>query len=161
MSMNTSGSGGASEVTNEINVTPFCDICLVLLIIFMIITPMLQKGVPVVLPKARNPVKQPEKADNIDIAVQMEKTGQIKIYYGRKWVPSDVLREKLEADYARNPAREVYIKGFHSTDFGHIKEVLRDIQSVGFKQVGLVVTHVDAKGNPVVGNSGNEPPGEG
>lgn len=157
MSMNTSGSGGASSVTNEINVTPFCDICLVLLIIFMVITPLLQKGVPVVLPKARNPVKQPEKADNINIAVTM-KNGMIQVFYGKKWVPSDVLRDKLEAAYARNPGRKVYLKGYYNAEFGKIKEILRDVQSVGFKQIGLVVTHVDAKGNPVVGNSGGPPP---
>lgn len=140
------GSGG---LKNDINVTPFCDVCLVLLIIFMVVTPLLQKGVPVVLPTARNPVAQPEKESNVNISIQADG----KIWYGQKWIPTDVLRENLQEDYARNPSRKVYIKGDKRLDFGQVKDVLRVVQATGFKSVGLVAQHVDAQGNVVTGNA--------
>ena len=62
---------GSSNLTSDINVTPFCDVCLVLLIIFMVVTPLLQKGVPVQLPTVRNPEIQDEKESNIYITVQL------------------------------------------------------------------------------------------
>jgi biopolymer transport protein ExbD len=153
MAMSVGGKGAAIA---DINITPFADVCLVLLIIFMVVTPLLQKGVPVNLPTARNPEPQAEKESNINISIQSDG----KIYYGAKWIPSDVLRESLQEDYARNPARDVYIKGDKRIDFGTVKEVLRVVQSVGFKQVGMVVQHVDEKGNPVTGNAASAVAGQ-
>ncbi|MGC8762158.1 MAG: ExbD/TolR family protein [Acidobacteriota bacterium] len=146
MGMNVSGKG---EMNANINITPFADVCLVLLIIFMVVTPLLQKGVPVNLPTARNPEPQPEKESNINISLQQDG----KLYYGSKWIPGDVLRENLQEDYARNPGREVYIKADRRVEFSYVKDVLKVVQSVGFKGVGLVAQHVDEKGNPVTGNA--------
>jgi biopolymer transport protein ExbD len=140
---------GHGGLKNDINVTPFCDVCLVLLIIFMVVTPLLQKGVPVVLPTARNPESQPEKESNVNITIQQDG----KIWYGQKWIPTDVLRDNLQEDYARNPSRKVYVKGDKNLDFGQVKDVLRVVQATGFKSVGLVAQHVDAQGNPVTGNA--------
>jgi biopolymer transport protein TolR len=155
MGMNVSG--GRSGMTSDINVTPFCDVCLVLLIIFMVVTPLLQKGVPVLLPSARNPEPEPEKESNITISVQADG----KVYYGDKWVPSDALRENLTEAYSRNPGRAVYIKGDKRVAFGDIKQVLRTIQDVGFKTVGMVSQHVDAQGNVVTGNAASAVGGQG
>ncbi len=141
--------GSTKTVKTDINVTPFCDICLVLLIIFMVVTPMLQKGIHVQLPKALNPVTQPDSKSNLTITIQADG----KVWYGPKWIPSDVLREKLQEAYARNPTRDVYIKGDEHLEFKAVKSVLRVVRSVGFKQVGLVAQHVDASGNPVTGNA--------
>jgi biopolymer transport protein ExbD len=141
--------GGKGEMNANINITPFADVCLVLLIIFMVVTPLLQKGVPVNLPTARNPEPQPEKESNINISIQQDG----KLYYGSKWIPGDVLRENLQEDYARNPGRDVYIKADRRVEFSYVKDVLKVVQSVGFKGVGLVAQHVDEKGNPVTGNA--------
>ncbi|MGA9753013.1 MAG: biopolymer transporter ExbD [Acidobacteriota bacterium] len=155
MSMDVgNGSGGFK---NDINVTPFCDVCLVLLIIFMVVTPLLQKGVPVQLPTAMNPSNEPEKESNVTISIQADG----KIYYGDKWVPIDVLKDNLQEAYARNPGRAVYIKGDKRLDFGQVKDVLRYTQAVGFKGVGLVSQHVDAKGNVVTGNAASAVAGNG
>jgi biopolymer transport protein ExbD len=115
----------------------------------MVVTPLLQKGVPVNLPTARNPEPQPEKESNINISIQQDG----KLYYGSKWIPGDVLRENLQEDYARNPGRDVYIKADRRVEFSYVKDVLKVVQSVGFKGVGLVAQHVDEKGNPVTGNA--------
>ena len=60
-----------------------------------------------------------------------------------------MLQENLQEDYARNPGRDVYIKADKRVEFVYVKDVLRTVQSVGFKGVGLVAQHVDEKGNPV------------
>lgn len=150
MGMNVGKGGGG--LTSDINVTPFCDVCLVLLIIFMVVTPLLQKGVPVQLPTVRNPEIQDEKESNIYITVQLNPDGT-KVYFDSKWVPMDVLREDLQEAYQRNPGKAIYIKGDKRVDFVEVKNVLRQIQSVGFKNVGLVAQHVDEKGNVVAGNA--------
>lgn len=150
MGMNVGKKSGG--VTSDINVTPFCDVCLVMLIIFMVVTPLLQKGVPVQLPTVRNPEVQDEKESNIYLTVQANPDGT-KVYFGEKWVPADVLRENLQEAYQRNPAKAIYIKGDKRVDFVEVKNVLRAIQSVGFKNVGLVAQHVDEKGNVVAGNA--------
>jgi len=147
MGMNVGGGKGA--LSSDINITPFADVCLVLLIIFMVVTPMLQKGVAVSLPNARNPQVQAENDKNIMIAVREDG----KVYYGSKWVPMDVLKDNLMEDYTKNPGREVYIKGDKRLAFKDIKEVLRYVQGAGFKQVGLVAQHVDEKGNVISGNT--------
>lgn len=150
MSMNVGKGGGG--LTSDINVTPFCDVCLVMLIIFMVVTPLLQKGKPVLLPTVRNPEVQDEKESNIYITVETNPDGT-KVYFADKWVPADVLRENLQEAYQRNPAKAIYIKGDKRVDFVDVKNVLRAIQSVGFKNVGLVAQHVDEKGNVVAGNA--------
>jgi len=141
--------GGGGGLKNDINVTPLVDVCLVLLIIFMVVTPLLVKGVPVALPQVRNPEVQQENEKNILISVQQDG----KIFYGSKWVPVDVLKENLTEDYTRNPNRDVYIKGDKRVEFSNVKDVLRLVQLAGFKSVGLVAQHVDEKGNVISGTT--------
>lgn len=152
MSMDVGGSGAA---VSDINVTPFCDVCLVLLIIFMVVTPMLQSGVPVNLPPSRNPTPQPEadKEGNIILAVRMEKDNQAHFYLGEKDRPLEALREDMLEEYERNPSKKVFLKGDKAIDFVEVKRVLQVVQSVGFKQIGLLSQHVDEKGNAIAGNA--------
>jgi biopolymer transport protein TolR len=140
---------GGGGLKNDINVTPLVDVCLVLLIIFMVVTPMLVKGVPVALPQVRNPEIQKEDDKNILISI----TPDGKIFYGQKGVPLEVLRDNLNDDFTHNPNRDVYIKGDKVLEFQKVKEVLRFVQGAGFKQVGLVAQHVDEHGNIVSGNT--------
>jgi biopolymer transport protein ExbD len=150
--------GGGDNVQSDINVTPFCDVCLVLLVIFMVITPMLQSGVPVDLPTSRNPAGQPEadKEGNIILAVNMEKDNQAHYYFGDKDRPLEALQEDLSDAYRVNPAKRVFLKGYKQIDFVEIKKVLKIVQNVGFKQIGLLSQHVDANGLPVSGNAASE-----
>ncbi len=68
--MGMGGGGGRDKLQSDINVTPLVDVCLVLLIIFMVVTPMLQKGVDVQLPTTDNPDKKPENANQTLISVK-------------------------------------------------------------------------------------------
>src|SRR5437667_7472370 len=91
--MGMGGGGGRGEVTSEINVTPMADVMLVLLIIFMVITPMLQKGIAVDLAKTKNPVDMKE-ADRDD-AVLVAVTRDGKFYQGQDRVNIDDLAAKV------------------------------------------------------------------
>lgn len=149
--------GGGGGMQSDINVTPLVDVCLVLLIIFMVVTPMLQEGVAVQLPNARNPEPQPDKDKAISLAV----TAEGKFFFGDNWVPEDVLKSSLQEEFARNENKQIYLKGDKRIQFGQIKALMKVVQDVGFKHVGLVAQHVDDKGNPVTGNAANAMAGVG
>lgn len=126
---------GSEQVKSEINVTPLVDVCLVLLIIFMVVTPLLQKGIAVQLPVVKNPDPQPEGEKNVIIAVQFPDE---TIHYGDTWIPKDLLVTKLQEDYARSPSKPIFLKGDARLEFGKIKPIMKAVQDTGFKNLGLV-----------------------
>lgn len=142
--------GSGKKVNSEINVTPFCDVVLVLLIIFMVVTPMLQKGVPVNLPPSRNPDVQPdaEKESSIIIAIPAEQ----KYHLAKDSLPFEALKEQLYENYQRNPSKPVFIKASRNLPFSEVKKVLKAVQDIGFKKVALLTQHVDEHGNIIAGN---------
>ena len=148
MGMDVGGAEGGLK--NDINITPLVDVVLVLLIIFMVITPMLQEGAPLALPDALHPSEQKKEEKNILISV----TGDGRVFIGEKarWVPLEILREQLMEKFERNPDYQIFVRGDKGLQFGEMKKVLRVVQDIGFKQVGLVAQHVDADGNPVTGS---------
>lgn len=143
--------GGSNKVNSEINVTPFCDVVLVLLIIFMVVTPMLQKGVPVNLPNSRNPEVQPDADKENSLIIAIPQEGR---YYlsGTEPIPFEFLREGLNENYQRNAQKPVFIKASRSLPFSEVKKVLKAVQDTGFKKVALLSQHVDEKGNIITGN---------
>lgn len=149
--------GGTGAVRSDINVTPLVDVCLVLLIIFMVVTPMLQEGVAVQLPNARQPEPQPDKDKAIQLAIRQD--GQF--FFGENLVPEEVLRSMLSDEYARNENKAIYLKADRRIPFGQVKSLMRVVQDIGYKHVGLVAQHVDEKGNPVTGNAANQMAGVG
>src|SRR2546427_10843068 len=107
--MGMGGGGGRGEVTSEINVTPMADVMLVLLIIFMVITPMLQKGVSVELAKTKNPIDMKE-ADRDD-AVLVAVTRDGKCYLGQNRVSIDDLASKVNDLLATRLEKKVFESG--------------------------------------------------
>ena len=100
--------GGRGEVNSEINVTPMADVMLVLLIIFMVVTPMLQKGQQVELAKTRNPVdmKEADRDDSVIIAI----TRDGKFYLGQDKVNVDDLAAKVNDLLATKLEKRVFVK---------------------------------------------------
>src|SRR5260370_39707421 len=94
-------------MTSDINVTPLVDVCLVLLIIFMVVTPMLQKGVPVNLPVTEEPEKTPDTEKQLQISVKADGTG----YLGSLPVLKQQMQAELEKIHERTPDRELAVKG--------------------------------------------------
>ncbi len=138
------GSAEAEDVRSDINVTPLVDVVLVLLIIFMVVTPMLQKGMPVELPITKNPDKKPDSENQVIISVKSDAT----IYIEQNWVPKTELVSQLKEMHDRNPSREILIKGDARLMYKDIKKVMDMINEAGFENVGLVTEKVEEQGKP-------------
>jgi biopolymer transport protein TolR len=128
------GKLGKAPLASEINVTPLVDVCLVLLIIFMVVTPMLQKGVPVNLPVTESPEKTPDTEKQLQISVKADNA----VYVGPNVVRKDEVKKALQDVYELNPDREIAVKGDRATTYGEVLDVLKACRDVGFQNVGLV-----------------------
>lgn len=121
-------------MTSDINVTPLVDVVLVLLIIFMVVTPMLQKGVAVNLPVTEDPEKTPDTDKQLQISVKADGT----VYIGPNVVRKDQVKSLLEEIQQRTPDREIAVKGDRLVKYGEVLDVLKACRDVGFNDVGLV-----------------------
>ena len=127
--------GGRQDMKSDINVTPLVDVCLVLLIIFMVVTPMLQKGKPVMLPQTERPDKKPESNKELLISVQADKT----IFIDTKWYPDKDFAAKMKELGERSSDKDVLIKADQRLSYGEVKNVMRMIKEGGFERVGLII----------------------
>jgi biopolymer transport protein TolR len=134
--MGMAGASGRGQIQSDINVTPLVDVCLVLLIIFMVVTPLLQKGISVQLPSTDNPDKKPEndKQKLISIVAQTP-----PIYYieSKAYAKADFQHE-LDELYQRSPNTELVIKADKRLKYGDVKEVMKMCKEAGFQNVGLI-----------------------
>ena len=126
----------------DINVTPLVDVCLVLLIIFMVVTPMLQKGVPVNLPVTEDPEKTPDTEKQLQISVKADGT----VYVGSNVIRKDQVEAELKGIQERTPDREIAVKGDRLVKYGDVLDVLKACRDVGFNDVGLVSQPKKASG---------------
>lgn len=135
MSMSTGGSGG---LTSEINVTPMVDVMLVLLIIFMVVTPMLQSGVSVVMPKTVNSEEDSNINKETAVVIAIPVDGQF--YVGKEVITKERLTEKVKAmmENRKIEDRVVYIKGGAMVSYGSIVDTISSIRESGIDRIGLV-----------------------
>ena len=131
--------GGTDEYNSEINVTPMVDVMLVLLIIFMIVTPLLQQGVTVNLPKDLN---TPDEDSEItkDTSVVISIPNNTDFYIGKDQFPLTALGEKIQTmmkDKAPDK-RIVYIKSGVEVDYGRVVEAIDTIRKQDIDKIGLV-----------------------
>ena len=131
-----------SALKADINVTPLVDVCLVLLIIFMVVTPLLVRGVPVQLPETSNPEKMPEGAHQLDIAIQQDETVSI----GEDPVPENQILARLEGLHDAHPDRTVVIKGDRRIRYAQVRKVMKLVNQAGYSGVGLVFHKKDQGG---------------
>lgn len=118
---------------NEINVTPFVDVMLVLLIIFMVTAPLLTTGVKVNLPQS-NAKSISEKKEPITITIN----SKAEIFLQKKKMSTKKLIEKLNMLKRQNPDLKIYIRGDRKLDYGKIMALMGNINRAGFKKVALV-----------------------
>ena len=125
-----------SKVNSNINVTPMVDVMLVLLIIFMVITPMLQKGVSVDLAKTDNPTQMPDadKEDSLLVAVMRDGT----IFFGSDKVTADQLTTKVKDKLANKPDKRVFVKADARAKYGNVVDVVDNVRAAGVDQLGLL-----------------------
>src|SRR5215467_13128514 len=122
-----------SRPLSEINVTPFVDVMLVLLIVFMVTAPLLTAGVPVDLPKTR---AQPLGQDREPLSVTVKRDG--KIYLQNSPVGEDELVAKLTAIAANGYDQRIFVRGDKAVDYGRVMEVMGILSAAGFTHIGLV-----------------------
>jgi biopolymer transport protein TolR len=125
-----------AKVNSDINVTPMVDVMLVLLIIFMVITPMLQKGISVDLAKVNNPEQMPDadKEDALIVAVMRDG----KVFFGNDQTPADQLTGKIKDRIANRTDKRVYVRADARARFGSVVEVVDNVRAAGVDQLGLL-----------------------
>jgi biopolymer transport protein ExbD len=140
--MGMGGGGERGAVNADINVTPMADVMLVMLIIFMVVTPMLQKGAPVDLPKTKNPTDMSEADKDDAIRVGISRDG--KFYLGQDRIVIDDLPSKVtDMLKDKNGDKTVYVKGDFRAKYGDIVKVVDAIRTAGIDRVGLLSERLD------------------
>ncbi len=123
-------SNRSRDVLSEINVTPFVDVMLVLLVIFMVTAPLLQQGIDVNLPKAKGKDLPPE--ERITLIVKKNRS----IYMNENLVSLKDMKRKLEAISKLNP--NVFLKADKDVSYGFVVEVIGEIKDSGIEKLGII-----------------------
>jgi len=125
------------RVNSTINVTPMVDVMLVLLIIFMVITPMLQKGVSVDLARVNNPQNMPDADKEDALLVAITRDG--KIFFGADQVSgADQLTHLVKDRLASRTDKRVFIKADARTRYGNVVDVVDNVRAAGVDELGLL-----------------------
>ena len=132
------------KVNSNINVTPMVDVMLVLLIIFMVITPMLNNKVNVELPKADAAVvmEDANKEDAVTVAV----TRDGRTFLGGDQVTLDDLGTKIAAKLENKTTKEVFMRADARANYGKVMDAVDGIRTAGVSQLGLLTERVDDSG---------------
>jgi biopolymer transport protein TolR len=131
---------------NDINVTPMVDVMLVLLIIFMVITPMLQSGVTVNIPEGKNPVE--DKAIDKESSVVISIPNDAEIWVGReKYFDLKEVTKEVDNRLKDKPSEQqiVYIKTDQVASYGKLVEVINAVRDAGYDRIGLVAKKLKEK----------------
>jgi len=132
MAMDLGGAKGG--VKSDINVTPLCDVMLVLLIIMMIVAPLLQQGVSVKLPQAGNTVDKPETSGQTVIAIASNKA----LYLNAKPIQDSELVTKLNEILENQKEKIILIKADAEVDYGTVMSTMDQLRQAGLEDIGLV-----------------------
>ena len=142
--------GAQRGLQSEINVTPMVDIMLVLLIIFLVVTPFLQSGIPVVLPKnMKNPDVDRHIVNESSVVISIPNDGEY--YLGRNRVQKEQLAGEVDhmlKNITNTQDRLVYIKCAVGVGYGEVVNVINEIRKLGVDQIGLVTDKKKASTPP-------------
>jgi biopolymer transport protein TolR len=127
--------GGSKGIKNDINVTPLVDVVLVLLIIFMVITPMLQRGKDVHLPKAVHPEAEEKDGDPLVLSITADK----KVWVESNSINEEELETTLSAEFVKTPGRKMLVKGDEALTVGDVRKMMDHAKKAGAKGVELAI----------------------
>jgi biopolymer transport protein TolR len=128
------------RVMAEINVTPFVDVMLVLLIVFMVTAPLLTVGVPVDLPKTKAPALG---QDREPLSITVRRDGVI--FLQKEQVPEGALVDKLTAIASNGYNQRIFVRGDTQANYGKVMQVMGLLAASGFTHIGLVTDVVKPK----------------
>jgi len=134
--MSLSKRNEGAKISSAINVTPMVDVMLVLLIIFMVVTPMLQKGISVDMAPVNNPEQMPDADKEDALLVSITRDG--KVYFGSEQIQVDNLTTKVKDRLANKPDKRVYVKADMRTRFGGVVQVVDSVRAAGVDDLGLL-----------------------
>jgi len=149
-----------TKVNSNINVTPMVDVMLVLLIIFMVITPMLQKGVTVDLAKVNNPVQMPDADKEDALVIAVMRNGDI--FFGNDRITGDQLTNKIKDRISNRVDKRVYLRADARAKYKSVVDVVDNIRAAGVDDLGLETDQKKqtnppgSPGSPAPGASGSE-----
>jgi biopolymer transport protein TolR len=139
-----------SKVNSNINVTPMVDVMLVLLIIFMVITPMLQHGQSVDMAKVNNPTPMPDADKDDALLVVVMRDGQV--FFGTDRIKMDELTNKVKDRLANKVDKRIFIRADSRAKYGYVVDVVDNVRAAGVDDVGLLTEQKHT------GPAGNKPP---
>lgn len=128
----------SDRLMSDINVTPFVDVMLVLLVIFMVTAPMMMQGVDVALPEATTKPLVAQK-DNLVVTIDKDQ----KVYINDFAVDTDYLREKLMKILENRADREVYFRSDKAVPYGAVVRVMAEIKGAGVEKLGMVTVPIE------------------
>jgi biopolymer transport protein ExbD/biopolymer transport protein TolR len=134
----------APPVNSDINVIPMADIMLVLLIIFMVVTPMLQKGISVEMAQVDSPSDMPDADKEDAIVVAVTRDG--KIYVGTEQVAKETLTSKIRDLVATRVDKTVFVRSDARAKYGIVVGVVDEVRAAGVDQLGLLTEKTKEKG---------------
>lgn len=155
-------SAGGGKFASDINVTPMVDIMLVLLIIFMVITPLLQQGVTVTIPRdLQNPEEDQAIIKESSVVIAIPEDNQF--YFGKNPVDRLDITRKIEEQLATKQGEEriVYIKSGIGVSYGNVVEVINLVREAGIEQIGLVADKKKGGASPAAGGAAAPQPAAG
>jgi len=125
-----------AKINSDINVTPMVDVMLVLLIIFMVVTPMLQHGVSVDMAKVNNPEQMPDADKEDALLVSVMRNGDV--FFGTDKIAVDTLTTKVKDRLASKTDKRVYVKADARAHFGNVVQVVDSVRAAGVDDLGLL-----------------------
>jgi biopolymer transport protein TolR len=140
MGMNVGGAKGGAM--SDINVTPLVDVVLVLLIIFMVVTPMLSSGVDVKLPSAKTTTSVQDNGQHLVVSIRDDGV----VFVASKQVAIEALIDEVNAEYRKDPNRAVLIKADNSLFYGQVREVMDVLNEGGLSTMLLAAEKLKDEG---------------
>ena len=132
------GGGSKGGAMGDINVTPLVDVVLVLLIIFMVVTPLLSSGVDVKLPRAKTTVEAQDNGQHLVVSIRADGV----VFVDTKQVDLERLVEAVNAEYRKDPNRSILIKADSKLHYGEVRAVMDELASNGMTTLLLAAEKI-------------------